>query len=502
VKFTSLKLPPGFYQNGTPEQAAGRWARGNGVRFHEGNIGPIGGWVPVRTGAGTNFVVTGRPRAAIGWSGADGTPWMVIGTHTALVAYNSGVVTPITPVGLGAGSENSTITVGSGGRYGEGLYGQGIFGQASLAGALVPPATWTFDTLGEFLVACRTDDGRVFVWQRNPLNPAAVASGAPINCRAVFVTPEGFLVALGAEGNVRRVYWAAQGTFTDWNRAATTETSAGDFDLACRAPLVAGRRLVSESLLWTEAELFGMQFTGGDFQFSFREIGVSCGLIAPNAVVTQGGTAIWMSNGNFFTYDGYVKQLPCEVRDEVFGNINLSEANKIVCYTNAEFGEVTWHYPSAVSLENDRYVTFNYREGHWVTGTLARGAGFDRGAFDYPILVDTNGNVFEHERGNQRAGMTPFLESGPIAPDPNARVVTINALQPDERTIGETRLILYATFDMVSSYVRAFAPILMQGQTPVRITGRYLRLRIEEAVPDREWRVGVPRVAIVGRGER
>jgi len=39
-----IKIPPGFFRNGTQYQAKNRWYKGNLVRFSEGRLRPIGGW--------------------------------------------------------------------------------------------------------------------------------------------------------------------------------------------------------------------------------------------------------------------------------------------------------------------------------------------------------------------------------------------------------------------------------------------------------------------------
>ena len=43
-QFITLDFPPGFHDNGTEGQAAGRWYSGNNMRFREGMIRPIGGF--------------------------------------------------------------------------------------------------------------------------------------------------------------------------------------------------------------------------------------------------------------------------------------------------------------------------------------------------------------------------------------------------------------------------------------------------------------------------
>ncbi|MGH7750054.1 MAG: hypothetical protein ACREQ5_35595, partial [Candidatus Dormibacteria bacterium] len=81
-----------------------------------------------------------------------------------------------------------------------------------------------------------------------PAAPAGgIASGTAVSGtnaqaptgRAVFVTPERFLVVLGANADVRQVSWAAQETFTVWN--ALVSNNAGNFELSTNGRLMAGR---------------------------------------------------------------------------------------------------------------------------------------------------------------------------------------------------------------------------------------------------------------------
>ena len=96
-----LKLPPGLVNNGTVYQTKGRWHLGNLVRFFQGNIQPIGGWV---TRATTGAAITGVPCACIAWQTNDGISWMAVGTTTGLfVVSGANVVTNITPASITAG---------------------------------------------------------------------------------------------------------------------------------------------------------------------------------------------------------------------------------------------------------------------------------------------------------------------------------------------------------------------------------------------------------------
>lgn len=90
-----LAFPPGLRNTGTVYQSKGRWYSGNLVRFRQGNIEPVGGWVQ-RTLSGAT--ISGVPNAAIAWQTNDGTQFLVIGTSTGLFAVTSAnVVYNITP---------------------------------------------------------------------------------------------------------------------------------------------------------------------------------------------------------------------------------------------------------------------------------------------------------------------------------------------------------------------------------------------------------------------
>ena len=50
---------------------------------------------------------------------------------------------------------------------------------------------------------------------------------------------------------------------------------------------------------------------------------------------------VWMSELGFFKYSGgQVQELPCEVSDFVFSNLNTSQQSKCCAVTNASFNEV------------------------------------------------------------------------------------------------------------------------------------------------------------------
>lgn len=457
-------------------------------------------WTRVVAGASTatSTVVTllGVPRAIMGWRGNDGNQLLAFGTNRRLYAQTTGGLYDITPGGFVEGSADPGF--GNGG-YGDGNYGSYLYGVPDPAQETVQaPAMWHLDTFGEYLVGCCSpNDGKLYYWDKNVLNDAILMPGSPTNCIGVTVTPERFVVALGAGGESRRVEWASQETLDTWT--PTAGNTAGGDDLEGVGIIVAGRRSKGETLIWTTDDLHSMRYIGGTLVYAFEKIGSKCGLVSPGAVALIDTKAIWMGPRQFFLYDGYVKSLPCEVSDYVFSDFNWASAGKVTSMSLSAFGEIWWFYPSGASSENDRYVVWNYRENHWMIGSLARTCGADAGAVAFPVMCAADGKVYEHEKAQTRVG-TPYIESGPVEIGDGTAVMHVSQLVPDERTLGDARFYLYASFEPGGTETR-YGPFTISELTDVRITGRWARIRAEE-VNQVDWRLGHVRLVASVAGRR
>ncbi len=171
--FVPLTLPPGMQNNGTTYQAKGRWHAGNFVRFFQGNIQPIGGWVK-RTLTGAP--IQGTPSAMVSWTDNMGMPWLAVGTTTGLYVISST-------------NEVSNITPG--------------------AWSNAPGQVWQLTPFGAYLVAVNgykdptAVTGNIWVWKGDPAVVAGYAggtlAGSPVNVDGCFMTAERFLVVLHGE---------------------------------------------------------------------------------------------------------------------------------------------------------------------------------------------------------------------------------------------------------------------------------------------------------------
>jgi hypothetical protein len=491
--YIPLKLPPGIYRNGTEYQAAGRWYDANLVRWYENTLRPMGGW---RKRSASQM--TGLCRSFITWRDNTANRWIAAGTQSKLYAMNEGgTLKEITPTGITAGIANATLKTG----YGYSTYGSYAYGVARPdLGGLIPATTWSLDTWGEYLVACSSADGKLYEWQLGFTTPtlAAAITNAPTGNKALLVTAERILFALGAGGNPRKVQWCDQEDNTVWTPLATNQ--AGDFELATVGTLLAGKRVKGVNLLFTDTDCHTAVYIGAPFVYGFEKAGSGCGLISAQAVAAIDTAAIWMSKSGFWTYDGYVKPLPSDVSDYVFSNMNFNQASKVYAVHNSQFGEIWWYYPSSGSNECDSYVTYNYRENHWNIGSLARTAGTDAGVFTNPLLVSTDGYIYEHEVGFAYDSASVFAESGPVQLGNGDNIMSVRQVVPDEQTLGEA-VVSFKTRNYPTGTQSTFGPYTAANPTDVRFAARQVNVKVTGAVLA-DWRIGVMRLDAVASGKR
>ena len=491
--YIPLKLPPGIYRNGTEYQAAGRWYDANLVRWYENTLRPMGGWRKRATGQ-----MSGLCRGFITWRDNSANRWIAAGTHTKLYAMDEGgTLKDITPTSFTTGLADALSTTG----YGYSTYGSLAYGTARPDnGASQPATTWSMDTWGEYLVACSNADGKLYEWQLGFTTPtlAAVITNAPTSNKALLVTQERILFALGAGGNPRKVQWCDQENNTLWTPAG--DNLAGDYELATPGTLIAGKRVKGVNLLFTDVDVHTAQYVGAPFVYGFEKAGSGCGLISAQAVAAIDTAAIWMSKAGFWIYDGYVKPLPSDVSDYVFSNINFNQASKVYAVHNSKYGEIWWYYPSSASNENDSYVTFNYRENHWNIGTLARTAGTDSGVFTNPMAVSTDGYIYEHEVGFAYDSASVYAESGPVQLGNGDNIMSIRQVVPDEQTLGEA-VVSFKTRNYPTATQSTYGPYTAANPTDVRFAARQVNVKVTGAVLA-DWRIGVMRLDAVPSGKR
>jgi hypothetical protein len=513
-----LKLPAGIFRNGTQFENSNQWRDANLVRWVQGSLRPVGGWVlrnasiqASQRAYGSSFygssyyggqiAMNEPPRGMIAWLDNSYDTHITIGSANVLYVFDSqGMAYDITPPSMAVGRIDAAANQAFGGN----TYGTAYYGVQRPSGAILEATTWALDTWGEYLLACSSTDEVIYEWRLNTgVDPVAV-SNAP-SAKSIVVTEERFVFALGASDNPRKIAWCDREDNTTWTPAATNE--AGDIELQTQGEIMCGLRLRGNTLILTDEDAHIATYQGAPFVYGFQRVGTSCGVVGRKAAIHSGQGAFWMGKGAFFVFDGSSAQkIPCTVNDYVFDDLNYSQISKVYAVHNNKFGEVWWFYPSGSSLENDRYVVFNYSENYWNVGSMRRTAGIDSGVFPYPIYSDWDGNLYNHENGHRHVDRSNdysydvFVESAPISLGNGDQVMRVTDLIPDEATQGDVT-VKFKTRMYPNDTERTYGAYSMSNPTSVRFTGRQIRMRIETTSID-DWRVGVMRIEANGGGRR
>ena len=475
----NVDMPPGFFTRATARQSEGQWIGGDLVRFRSGDIRPVGGWV--RWTAGT---VPGKAREIIGWTDDSGIAWVGIGSNSHLyVATRDGTLSDVTPAGLSVGGERASREGG----YGEGAYGEGTYGTPREVASVQAADRWTFGLWGQNLVGVIPSDGRIMEWVPTPTPaPAAPIQNAP-TARAVVVTGERILMAIGADSDPRLLKWCDVEDNTDWTPTATNR--AGDIRVPTRGQLVAGIATTSGVLVFSDTDVWLAEYLGRS-GYAPRKMADGAGLASSGAAINVDSDTYWFGPDGFWLYSGDVRPLDCPVYAHVYGDLDTAQVSLVSGYHNTLHGEVTWLYPRASSgaQECDAYVTYSYREGHWTHGTLDRIGAADVADLGVPLMADPSGVLYKHETGRQHDTRQPYLEGGPLIM--GERVGQLTGFEPDSRALDDATLTITRRFRaMGEEYVTG--PVTIRPRTDLRCSAREFDMRLDFAA-GRDWRFGRP----------
>ena len=219
--------------------------------------------------------------------------------------------------------------------------------------------------------------------QKRVLEPVA---NAPINNKGIVVTEERFLMCIGAGGNSRKIAWSDKEDFNTWVAAPINE--AGDIELASSGQCMQAVRTRGGTLILTDTDTHLAVYTGPPYVYSVNRIATNSGAVSRLSAVAVDQGCFWYGQENFYYFDGNtVETLKCDVHDYVFNDFNQAQQSKVWGMSLASESEIWWFYCSSNSNEIDRYVGYDYGDGHWLIGNLSRTAGASRGVFANPFMT-------------------------------------------------------------------------------------------------------------------
>ena len=398
------------------------------------------------------------------------------------------------------------------------------FGGASAVNITDILRLWPQDNWGEDLIFC-VADSTPYYWDKTlGLSTRATtfasqtgASDAPTLTRQILVSSvDRHIICLGCNPisetaqDLMMVRWSDQESPFDWTPTATN--TAGSQRISAGSEIIAGIRTRQETLILTDTSLYSMRFVGPPFTFGFAMISNNVSVLSPNAIASIGDKVFWMDLENFYAYTGRLQTLSCTVLRYVFDDINLEQARKFFAAPNRLFDEIFFFYVSSSATEIDRYVKFNYTEGTWDIGTLARTAWVDAGIHQKPRgagLVSETSFVFIHENAESDDGsaMTSYIESSDFDLQDGNNFMFVSKIIPDIELSGTDAEVSYIlkTRDFPSStaVTEATASVLAATtKADVRARGRTAVLRISSASTTTAWTLGETRLDIRPDGRR
>ncbi len=360
------------------------------------------------------------------------------GIGTVNFILPNGTVNPIQGTGYGAGIYNAGVST----------TGERAWNKPAEDAAVIFEATqWTLDNWGEDMLACRRG-GRIFYYDVDTsITPerAVLVSTSPSSTNYIKVSPnDRHVVAYGSNEfgtgtfNPMLVRWSDQGNFNNWTPSISS--TSGEVILTGGTEITGAIRSRNAIHVWTDNSMYTQQFVGPPFIFNFQQVGTNCGLIGPHAAVDYDGISYWMSQNNFYAFDGRVRNLDCTVRRYLFESFNMTNSDKVFAGINSEFKEIIWLYPSAESDEPDSYVIYNPQENTWVFGTSFYSVFADRNVFTNTIAAGKTSAtdsryIWNNEPENIYTGngkiLTSFIESSFFDIDDGSQIMFVDRIIPD-----------------------------------------------------------------------
>lgn len=393
---------------------------------------------------------------------------------------------------------------------------------------------------GTEIVTTGTQSGDHYISNRGiALTSLSGASGVPVIQDFIFVSDTSrFVFAFGANDygsslqSKMLIRWSNQESLTEWTPSATNQ--AGSILLSHGSQIVTCVQTRQEVVVLTDSSLYGLQYVGPPAVWQVQLLGDNISIAGPNAAAVASGAVYWMGIDKFYKYDGRVQTLRCDLRQFIYGDINLSQSDQFFAGTNEGFNEVWFFYCSANSNIVDRYVVYNYAEnnteGVWYYGNLARTAWLDSGLRDYPIAATYINNIVNHEFGvDDNSGPNPvaipaMISSAEFDIEDGDRFGFVWRILPDITFRGSSAANPQATLTLIpmqnsgsgynvppsvagsdNAVITRTATVPIEqftGQVYVRVRGRQMIIQMESDQLGCTWQMGSPRIDIRPDGRR
>ena len=457
-------------------------------------------------------------------------------------------ITIATPgvVSLSSGSliDGTAIVLESTGTLPTGLTIGTTYYVGGVSGATFKLATSYANALaGTFITTSGTQTGTHYILPNGiPVTSLGGASDVPAYVNYMMVSDASrFTIAFGCtpygggDLDPMLIRWTDQESVVNWTPSITNQ--AGYLRLSHGSQILTAVQTRQEIVVFTDTSIYSMQYLGPPYVWGSQLLGDNVSIAGYNTAIVASGVIYWMGVDKFYKYDGRVTTLRCDLRQFIYGDINLDQQIQFFAGTNEGFNEVWWFYCTENSTVIDRYVVYNYVEDVWYYGSMGRTAWLDSGLTNYPLAATYNYNLVFHEYGidDNATGTTQAIEASitssqydigdghnfgfvwRIVPDLTFRGSSTTGLTPQvtmqllplqnsgsgyndpvESANQSVGGVSYANVDRIGTYtVDQFT-----GQVYTRVRGRQMSLKISSNQIGTTWQLGSPRIDIRPDGRR
>jgi hypothetical protein len=323
------------------------------------------------------------------------------------------------------------------------------------------------------------------------------------------------------------IRWSAQDDPYNWTPDPTNQ--AGFTRLSHGSEIVAALQTRQEIIVFTDSSVYSLQYLGPPFVWATQLLGDNISIEGPNAAVIASGIVYWMGVDKFYSYDGRVQTLNCDLRRYVFQDFNQAQAAQVFAGTNEGFNEVWWFYCSSGSNTVNRYVIYNYVEKIWYYGTMERSAWLDSGLLDYPLAATYSNNLVFHENGlnnnetSTTTAISAYISSSEFDIGDGHNFGFVWRVLPDltfedsvnspAGAVPSVNMTLYGlansgagvTSTATQPVAKSNTYVITEqftGQIYTRMRGRQMIFKIDSNQINTAWQLGAPRIDIRPDGRR
>lgn len=415
-------------------------------------------------------------------------------------------------------SGNIDSVLGAG--WGAGGWGVGTWGTPRVSGFLQLARIWSLVNWGEDMVASPVDRP-IYIWLASggTGTRAVLIAAAPAQNRRVLISDQirimiSFGSHDGANPDPMLIRWCDSEDYTDWTPSPTN--LAGDKRLDRGSEIITAVSTRGEFAVFTDKTVYSMALSGDNNVFSFDPKGATVGLVGPNAACDVDGVVYAMGWGSFYTYDGQIKVLPCDVHSKIFDDFNITQSAKTFIARNKVKSEIIVFYCSAASMEIDKCAGYSYAPGNtnWWLGDVKRTAWIDDNVFfAIPLAAriadgteDSQMMLQENGLNDDVAALPYFLETYDIEVSGSSNIISggvtgagefvekVNRILPDFVRIGGRHKVTLKgkKYPTDRRYmVKGPRPLVQyQKRVDIHMRARQIALRIESQEIDTEIEIG------------